>query len=111
MLAALMIGVQRAISLLTRAASGCGPRLDLAGMSQVLTHALVVERFVECIGEFAEDRLRYPLGREQGVPGRCIELGQAGFLRCRDIREGRTALGRAALPASRGLQIFWPPVR
>src|SRR5262249_15701571 len=34
MLAALMIGVQRAISLVTRAASDCGPRFDLAGMSQ-----------------------------------------------------------------------------
>src|SRR5712691_3922039 len=34
MLAALMIGVQRAISLLTRTASGCWPRFDLAGMSQ-----------------------------------------------------------------------------
>src|SRR5262249_18306778 len=34
MLAALMIGVQRAISLATRAASDCGPRFDLAGMSQ-----------------------------------------------------------------------------
>src|SRR5262252_3634321 len=32
--AALMIGVQRAISLVTRAASDCGPRFDLAGMSQ-----------------------------------------------------------------------------
>src|SRR6516225_11049747 len=34
MLAALMIGVQRAISLVTRAASGCGPRFDLFGISQ-----------------------------------------------------------------------------
>src|SRR5712692_410434 len=34
MLAALIIGVQRAISLLTSAASGCGPRSVLSGMSQ-----------------------------------------------------------------------------
>src|SRR5262249_60721823 len=34
MLAALMIGVQRAMSLETRAASDCGPRFDFAGMSQ-----------------------------------------------------------------------------
>ena len=69
-----MIGVQRAISLLTSARNGCGPRFDLSGISlpsteHTLARGVVVERLVERIDQLVEDRLRRRLGREQAVPG------------------------------------------
>src|SRR5262249_56448072 len=45
-----------------------------AEAEQALLRSLVIERLVERVAELVEDRLRRPLGCEQGVPGRCLEL-------------------------------------
>ena len=80
-----MIGVQRSISLFTKAASACWPRLGLvrhhaAELEQPLARRLVVERLVERVAELVEDGLRRALRGEQGVPGLRLEFRQPASL-------------------------------
>src|ERR1043165_3540761 len=84
-----MIGVQRAISLVTRAARGCCPRLALVGT--VDARAVLRERLVERAAKFVEDPLPQSLGSKQSKPSRHVELRQPCFLCGRHVRETRTA--------------------
>src|SRR5215472_6303087 len=67
--AALIIGVQRAISLFTNTASGCWPRLSLPGMSPPRS----------------ENRLRYALRRKQRPPRQRLKFRQASLYCSWDI--------------------------
>src|SRR5215813_6534428 len=100
MLAALMIGVQRAISLVTRAASDCGPRFDLAGMSQPRSSRRLrtfssSSALSSASVSMSRAAFGVPLGANKAFQADALNSGKAGFLRCRDIRQGRTALGSA----------------
>ena len=40
----------------------------------------VIQRLLECRGELIEDWLRRPLGSEQGMPGKHLEVRKSGSL-------------------------------
>src|SRR5262249_6111361 len=60
-------------------------------VEEPLAQVLVIQSFVEGIGEFVEDGLRRRLGTKQGKPTQYLELRQPRFFRGWHIREDRTA--------------------
>ena len=107
MLAALMIGVQRAISLVTRAPSACGPRFDLSGISQPSWMRRL--RTFSSSSAFASASARRSItgfgasfGANRPFQADASNCGQTRFFRCRHAGKRRAALRRCDRIALRG---------